>query len=213
MPLCLVLNLEILKRFYRFTMNVFEEELKIIEQAKIDPAAFSFLYECYVDKIYNYIYYRIHNHQDAEDLTAGVFQRALDKIDTYKDKGYPFSAWLYTIAHNLVANWHRDEQKCQTIPLEQVSMVSSQNGNPFQTTVKKEKVGLLAQSIKTLSPVRQQLLTLKFIEGETNAEIGRILNRSEGAVKSLYHRTMVSLKTMLSDYPEFFDNIDPQDDD
>ncbi len=194
-------------------MNVFEEELKIIEQAKIDPAAFSSLYECYVDKIYNYIYYRTHNHQDAEDLTAGVFQRALDKIDTYKDKGYPFSAWLYTIAHNLVANWHRDEQKCQTIPLEQVSMVSSQNGNPFQTTVKKEKVNLLAQSIKTLSPVRQQLLTLKFIDGETNAEIGRILNRSEGAVKSLYHRTMVSLKTMLSDYPEFFDNINPQDDD
>ncbi|MEI8131921.1 MAG: sigma factor, partial [Leptolinea sp.] len=73
-----------------------------------DSEAFSFLYELYVNKIFSYIYYRTGSTHDAEDLTARVFQRAMAHIQRYTQKGVPFSAWLYRIAHNLVANWHRD---------------------------------------------------------------------------------------------------------
>ena len=80
--------------------------------------AFGALYERYVHRIYNYIYYRTGNQHDAEDLTARVFIRAMRHIRTYVDKGVPFSAWLYRIAHNLVANWHRDNSRRQEIPLD-----------------------------------------------------------------------------------------------
>ncbi len=186
----------------------FPDEKDLIEQAKTDPEAFGVLYERYVVKIYTYIYYRTGNQQDAEDLTAKVFHKALNHLASYKDRGHPFSAWLYRIAHNLVANWHRDRQKKKIVTLDDVKLVSGNHSNPYHSMVKTEEAGLLRQAISQLPPVRQQLLVLKFIDGESNAEIGRILNRSEGAIKSLYHRTLVSLKAILAEHPEIVESLE-----
>ena len=81
-----------------------DNDSALIARAKEDPEAFGLLYERYVGNIYNYIYYRTGNHHDAEDLTARTFFRALKHVSRYVDRGAPFSAWLYRIAHNLVAN-------------------------------------------------------------------------------------------------------------
>lgn len=189
-------------------MTALQEEHDLVERAKTDPEAFGILYERYVTKIYNYIYYRTGNQQNAEDLTAKVFHKALDNIGKYKNKGYPFSAWLYKIAHNLVANWHRDNQKRQTISIDDIDLKSGKQDNPFHTVAKDEEVSLLLEAINELPPVRQELLILKFIDGASNAEIGRTLNRSEGAVKSLYHRTLVSLKEILADHPELMEPLE-----
>ncbi len=193
-------------------MSAFKDESELVERAKTDPEAFGVLYERYLDKIYNYIYYRTGNAQDAEDLTAKVFHKALDHIGNYKDKGHPFSAWLYRIAHNLAANWYRDQSKRKTISIDYLNLVGEVRNNPYHSTVENERAALLLQAIGQLPPVRQQLLVLKFIEGESNAEIGRILNRSEGAIKSLYHRTLVSLKELLADYPETLEPLEQLDD-
>ncbi|MFQ5575841.1 MAG: RNA polymerase sigma factor [Anaerolineae bacterium] len=189
-------------------MAAFSDENKLVEAAKTNPEAFGTLYQRYVNKIYNYIYYRTGNHQDAEDLTARVFHKALDHIGNYKNKGHPFSAWLYRIAHNMVANWHRDRQKRTTVSIESLALAVGGKSNPYHSTVKNEETALLLQAINQLPPVRQQLLILKFVEGASNAKIGRILNRSEGAVKSLYHRTLVSLKDSLADHPELIEPLD-----
>jgi len=188
------------------------DEQTLIEEAKRNPEAFGVLYRRYVNQIYTYIYYRTGNRQDAEDLTARVFHKALDHIGNYKHKGHPFSAWLYRIAHNLVANWHRDRQNKKTVPIENLSRVGSKYGNPYHSTAKNEATRLLLEAINQLPPVRQQLLILKFIEGLSNAEIGRILNRSEGAIKSLYFRTLVSLKELLADHPELIEPLESPDD-
>jgi RNA polymerase sigma-70 factor (ECF subfamily) len=166
----------------------------LVERAKTDPAAFGILYENYVNKIYNYIYYRVGNQHDAEDLTARTFYRALDHIDRYVNRGAPFSAWLYRIAHNLVANWHRDQSRRTIISLEDIKLrVQRRNGPDQMAELREEKDELLA-AIRRLPPDRQQLLILKFVEGMSNAEIGEVMGRSEGAIKSLYHRTLLSLR-------------------
>lgn len=187
------------------------DEKELVESAKTDPDAFGVLYQRYVNKIYVYIYYHTGNQQDAEDLTAKVFHKALDHISSYKHKGHPFSAWLYRIAHNLVANWHRDEKKMQSVSLDNV-VLPSENKDPYQSTVKTEQTKLLLETIKKLPRVRQELLILKFSEGLSNANIGHILNRTEGAIKSLYHRTLVSLKDHLADHPEIFEALDINND-
>ena len=184
-----------------------QDENELVEHAKTDPNAFGVLYQRYVDKIYRYIFFRTSNRQDAEDLTAKVFHKALDHIGAYKNKGHPFSAWLYRIAHNLVANWHRDEKKRQSISIDDINLPSD-NQDPYHSTVKDEAMMLLLNTIHQLPTTRQELLILKFGEGLSNAEIGSILNRSEGAVKSLYHRTLVSLKDHLADHPEIFESLD-----
>jgi RNA polymerase sigma-70 factor (ECF subfamily) len=172
---------------------VTEPEDILVEQARSDPAAFGQLYQRYVDRIYNYIFHRTGNQHDAEDLTARTFYKALISIATYTDRGVPFSAWLYRIAHNLVANWHRDQNRRQFVALDEL-LISSPRHAPDHATEQREEERALAEAIRDLAPDRQMLLILKFSEGLSNAEIGRMLGRSEGAVKSLYHRTLLALR-------------------
>lgn len=181
------------------TAQTFDEN-ELIEQAKTDPDAFGTLYELYVERIYNYVYYRIGNHYEAEDITAKVFHRALNHIGNYNNKGVPFAAWLYRIAHNLVANWHRDHSRRQVVALEQVTWRNNGQDSPQQAAERTNETELLLAAIQHLPPERQKLLTLKFVERMSNAEIGAVMGRSEGAIKSLYHRTLVSLKDLLSDH-------------
>jgi RNA polymerase sigma-70 factor (ECF subfamily) len=174
-------------------------EASLVERAKTDPDAFGLLYEQYVDKIYNYVYYRTGNHHDAEDLTAKVFYQALNHIPRYVQRGAPFSSWLYRIAHNLVANWHRDHSRRKVISLDQLAVVGSQGEDgPFQQVAYSERRDALLAAIRRLPADRQQLLILKFVERMPNARIGQIMGRSEGAIKSLYHRTLVALRQDLA---------------
>ena len=173
------------------------DENALVERSKTDPTAFGILYESYVNKIYNYIYYRVGNQHDAEDLTARTFYRALDHIDRYVNRGAPFSAWLYRIAHNLVANWHRDQSRRKIISLEDIKLRVQRRDGPHQMAEQKEEKDELLVAIRRLPPDRQQILILKFVEGMSNAEIGEVMGRSEGAIKSLYHRTLLSLREMF----------------
>jgi len=173
------------------------DERTLIEKAKKDTEAFGDLYERYVGKIYNYVYYRTGNEHDAEDLTARVFVRALKRLPSYADRGLPFSAWLYRIAHNLVANWHRDQNRRKVVPLDEFVVDGIQSDAPEYAAENREARQLLLETIRRLPAERQQLLILKFIEHLSNAEIGAVMNRSEGAIKSLYHRTLLTLRDDL----------------
>jgi RNA polymerase sigma-70 factor (ECF subfamily) len=166
----------------------------LIAQAKEDPEAFGALYERYVDKIYNYIYYRTSNHHDAEDLTARTFYRALKHIPRYEDRGAPFTAWLYRIAHNLVANWYRKRSRRQIVAIENLPMRAPRRENPAAVAEDKSEQAFLLSMVRKLPPERQQLIVLKHVEQMTNAEIGEVMGRTEGAIKSLYHRTLVALR-------------------
>lgn len=175
-------------------MSELSDESILARAANGDGEAFGALYERYVSRIYNYIYYRTGNAHDAEDLTARVFYRAMRHISNYNDRGLPISAWLYRIAHNLVANWHRDNSRRKEIPLEESVHGRFDSSHPEHDLLKLEEHDRLIRIIRRLSAERQQLLILKFVEHMSNAEIGQIMGRSEGAVKSLYHRTLLALR-------------------
>ncbi len=166
----------------------------LVHASQGDQEAFGVLYERYVDKIYSYVYYRTGNPHDAEDLTARVFFRAMRHIGNYQDRGLPFSAWLYRIAHNLVANWHRDNSRRREIPLDESFTIQHKDEHPEVAILKIEAHENLLRLIRRLPPERQELLILKFVENLSNAEIGQIMGRTEGAIKSLYHRTLLALR-------------------
>jgi RNA polymerase sigma-70 factor (ECF subfamily) len=175
-----------------------ESDSALIARAKDDPETFGLLYERYVGRIYNYIYYRTGNHQDAEDLTARTFYRALKHMSGYVDRGAPFSAYLYRIAHNVVANWHRDTSRRQIISLDELVMGTLKRDGPASLAEEREEQDLLLQVVHRLPPERQELLILKFVEQMRNAEIAEVMGRTEGAIKSLYHRTLVALREELT---------------
>ena len=170
----------------------------LVRRAQKNPEEFGVLYERHVQKIYNYVYYRTGNEHDAEDLTARVFLRAMSHMPKYRERGLPFSAWLYRIAHNLVANWHRDTQRRSTVPLDNRVSSDSDAEQPEKVTETNEQTVRLLQAIRALPDDRQQLLILKFVERLPNSQIANTMQRSEGAVKSLYHRTLLALRKDLS---------------
>lgn len=175
-------------------------DAELVARARQDPQAFGELYERYVGKIYSYLYYRTGSTHDAEDLTARVFQRAIANLHRYTSRGLPFSAWLYRIAHNLVANWHRDQGRRQHLPLHEIGpqdLPALHGEAPEALAESREERERLLRAIRRLPAERQQLLVLKFVERLSNADIGLILNRSEGAIKSLYHRTLLALRDEL----------------
>lgn len=181
----------------------YKEENVLARASQGDKDAFGELYGHYMERIFNYVYYRTGNVHDAEDLTARVFQRAMNHIRNYTDRGVPFSAWLYRIAHNLVANWHRDRSRKQEIPLDDVPILPARGDHPEVNLVRTEEQDALLRLIRRLPAERQNLLILKFVENLSNAEIGQIMGRSEGAVKSLYHRTLLALRDDIGDQALF----------
>jgi len=176
------------------------EEVALINDARTNPDAFGLLYERYVGKIYNYVYFRVGNANDAEDLTAKVFFKALKNIGTYRHLGLPFSAWLYRIAHNLVANHFRDRAKVTEVSIENLVIPdTSRSSSPEVYLSKKQDNTYLLRLINDLTPQKRELIILKFVQKLSNAEIAVVFGKTEGAIKSLYHRTLTELKDRAKD--------------
>ena len=176
------------------------DEVTLINLARTDPEAFGVLYERYVERIYNYIYFRVGNANDAEDLTSKVFFKALKSIGGYKHMGLPFSAWLYRIAHNLVANYHRDGLRTREISIENLTLPdTSKHPTPELRMQQIQESDFLLGIINDLSPQKRELLLLKFVENLTNQEISFIFGKTEGAIKSLYHRTLLELRDRVKE--------------
>jgi len=174
-------------------------EAELVERAKTDPEAFGELYEKYIDRIYNYVYFRVGSVHDAEDLTARVFLKALNNLNRYHFVGLPFSAWLYRIAHNLIANHHRDQARRREIPIEDMAVVNIPDRLPAMDASigRKQDAEALWRIINDLSPQKRELILLKFVEKLSNSEIAAVLNKSESAIKSLYHRTLLEMRERI----------------
>ena len=179
--------------------QVHEEEHALIERAKTEPKAFGMLYESYLDRIYRYVYYRVGNTQDAEDITARVFFKALTHLGSYRHQGLPFSAWLYRIAHNQVANFHRDNSRYQETSLESLTLPGEASRQPLpeNESADQQELAYLLSLVRDLPAYQRELLILKAVDNLSNQEIAVIMRRSESAIKSLYHRVLRSLRARM----------------
>lgn len=168
----------------------------LIERAKQgDADAFTQIYEESYSRIFSYIYYRVNDRETAEDLAADVFVRMVRKIDTYQDKGRPIIAWLYTIAGNLVRDYHRRGSKYQWLPIEDREIVSDHD--PTILAALNLTSERLAKAIQGLTEEQSNVIVLKFVQGLSNAEVAEIMGKKEGSIKSLQHRALRSLKRIL----------------
>ena len=172
-----------------------EQEL-IIRAQKGDAEAFGDLYENYLDTIYRYVYYRIQNHQDAEDLTEIVFLKAWQKIPDYVIGKTPFVAWVYRIAHNTVIDHYRTRK--ETVSLNDQPPINDEKMNLEDHILSKEEKRTLSKAITRLSPLHQHVLVLRFISGLKPTEVAEILDRNVGAVRVLQHRALKALHALLT---------------
>jgi RNA polymerase sigma-70 factor (ECF subfamily) len=160
-----------------------------------DREAFGDLYERHLDAIYRYVFYRVEDAADAEDLTETVFLKAWNALAGYRPGEVPFSAWLYRIAHNAIIDRHRTRKA--HLPLDAQTMLADNLDSPEDQLDLKQRVEALVKAMRRLRPTHQQVLTLRFIGGLSHAETGRVLRRSEAAVRVLQHRALSELREQM----------------
>lgn len=182
----------------RALTNGFRQFLRLPEwfylrEAKLgDREAFGKLYQLYVDKIYRFCYFRVgQKKEDAEDLTADIFLKAWQKLDTFTTGN--FQAWLYMIARNSVIDFYREKKA--RIPLDE----SVADGKPslLEMVSVSLEVDRVKKAMKQLSQEQQEVLLLRFTEDMSHREIAQIVKKSEEAVRALQYRALKELKGKL----------------
>jgi RNA polymerase sigma-70 factor (ECF subfamily) len=171
---------------------------KLVERAQAgERDALEELYLIHFDRIYSYLHMTVGNRHDAEDLTTQTFLKMLESIGRFRWQSAPFSAWLFRIAHNLSMDHFRANRRWQPeedVPEPPGSEERSAEDEALQSLGRQSMLAL----IDTLSPEQQQVLTLKFVFNFPNGDVATILEKTEGAIKSLQHRALVSLQKQIA---------------
>jgi RNA polymerase sigma-70 factor (ECF subfamily) len=183
------------------TTPVHDSEDYLVQQAiKRDRAAFTALYERCIDRVYRHVYYRISNHDEAEDITQEAFVKAWKAIDKYKKTGAPFVTWIIAIAGNLVIDHYRREQK--VFVTDEIEKISEKDmGNQIPGPEKQAEMNfdnaMIKKAVLKLSGDKQSVILMHFIDGLSYEEVAHALNKSEGAVRVIQYRALSDLRGMV----------------
>ncbi len=171
-------------------------EWDLVKRAQeYDEAAIEALYQTYYPKIYSYAFLQMGDVQAAEDLASDVMLKMIESIDKYRFRGLPFGAWVFRIARNRLIDLHRRRRRRGEVDLSET--LSSGLASPQALAERALERGQLQVALKHLTDEQRQVIVLKFIQGFDNRSAGKIMDRSEGAIKSLQHRALGSLRRLL----------------
>lgn len=173
------------------------DEARVLARAQQgDADAFADLYRANVQAIYRYIYHRVNDVHLAEDLTGDVFTRALKSMATYRDQGKPFVAWLYRIAHARVVDYYRmtgrrpaeSDVEAEPIPV---------STDMDEGMLRRQAAKALREAIAKLTDEQQQVIVLRFIEGQRIETVADVMGKNANAIKALQHRALRALAGRL----------------
>ena len=191
-----------------------EQEKVLVDRAKNDANAFGELYDEYYPKIFGYILKRTANIEVAQDVTSEVFFKALKNIGKFHWRGVPFSSWLYRIATNEITNSFKGDRRRQVLMEEASDLVNLYDPSPEieiaraeEELQKHEEFLALHEAIAKLPLKYQEVITLRFFEKKQLNEIGEILGKKEGTIKSLLHRGLERLRILVEQNATFCQDV------
>jgi len=169
---------------------------QLVQRAqKGDTNAVAQLYQIHAQSIYQYVLYRVPTSEDAEDLTAEVFVKMVEGLPNYRLLGAPFEAWLYRIAAARIADWHRRSYRRPQTELSET--LTSTDSAPEEKILQEQELDTLRAALRTLSDEQQTVLVLRFIERKSHEEVADIMAKTVTAVKTIQHRALNRLATLL----------------
>ena len=172
---------------------------KLVQSAKKgDALSFGKLYDLFYTKIFRYVAYKVGNREDAEDITAEVFIRMLKSINSFSFQGHPFSSWLFRIAKNMVVDHFRKNSRRKTAPLETAGSIQETESLEIDYQLDLDiKMSNISKSIKTLTDLQQEVISLRFAGGLSIKETASAVGRKENAVKALQHSAIKKLRLLV----------------
>jgi RNA polymerase sigma-70 factor, ECF subfamily len=173
-----------------------------VEAARQDPRRFEALYRKYLAQVYSFALYELRNHHLAEDVTARTFTSALAGLARFRERDAnpsapsSFRPWLFQIARNEIANERRSQRRHPEAPLE-AAIERAAADDPPAEVIRRDELAAAWQAMEQLPEERRRALVLRFVLEMSTAEIGALMNRSEGAVRVLVHRALRSVARSL----------------
>ncbi len=177
-------------------MDRVAEQQLIARAQQGDSEAMATLYQTHVQAIYRYVYHRVSNPQLAEDLTGDVFARVVKDLPKYKDRGKPFLAWVYRIAHARVVDHYRKVNRrpdLSDVESEPVSITPDMD----ESLIREQASQALRTAITDLTDEQQQVIILRFIEGYRIDAVAQVMGKKPNAIKALQHRALRALASRL----------------
>jgi RNA polymerase sigma-70 factor (ECF subfamily) len=169
------------------------DELTLIQAAREDSKAFGELYKRYVEQVFRYLFSRIGNVHEAEDVTAQTFLAAFEAFDKFRQEGH-FASWIFTIAHNKAMDHFRQRKNAPSI--DEAAEMSAEI-DPLSEVIQTEQSANLAKLIQVLPEKERELLRLRFLADMSYPEIAHFLHRNEAAVKKSIYRLLARLHSQL----------------
>ncbi len=161
-----------------------------------DSDAFGSLYDLFAPRLHRYVRFRVREPSDAEDLVQRVFVSVLEALPRYEQRGVPFAAWLFRLAHNAVIDFARTSREHR--PLDSIADSPTDTPGPAEAAVRSSDLATLDAAIRTLTPDQQQVIACRFFAGLSSAETARVLGRREIAVRALQFRALGALRRRLA---------------
>ena len=161
-----------------------------------DVTAFGLLYDRHVDAVYRYVYYRVRDDAEAEDLTSDVFMRALKAMPRYEPR-QAFLAWLYRIARNAVIDRARRGGRQVSYEDAIEHPTADQIVEPDAELLAHSDSDALRAALTKLTPLQQEVLVLRFLEGFSTQEIARIVGKREGTIRGIQFRAIGALRQLI----------------
>ncbi|MGI6740485.1 MAG: RNA polymerase sigma factor [Brevefilum sp.] len=169
------------------------DEARIIKAARQDPKAFGELYRLYVEQVFRYLFSKIGNLHEAEDVTAQTFLAAFESFDKFRQDGH-FASWLFGIARNKAMDHFRRRDNLSS--MDESSEIPVED-NTLSKVIQTEQEQALSKLIQALTEKERELLRLRFLAEMSFPEIARFLHRNEEAVKKRTYRLLARLQSQL----------------
>jgi RNA polymerase sigma-70 factor (ECF subfamily) len=177
-------------------------EASEIARARRNPAAFAPLYERYVDAIYSYCLIRISDPDQAADMTAQIFTRALGAMPRYTDNSGTFRSWLFSIAHNLLVDTYRKQRDIASLDeRDHLYLVTDSTPGPEHLALQSDLREAFRGAMQELTGGQREVVELR-LAGLTGPEIASVLNMKIAAVKSIQFRAYTRLRELLAPYAD-----------
>ncbi|MBS3908047.1 MAG: sigma-70 family RNA polymerase sigma factor [Actinobacteria bacterium] len=193
--------------------NLKNLDVLVMNAKQLDGDALATLYDDFLPHVFRYVYYQVNNRAVAEDLTSETFLKMLTAVPDFREGGDSFYPWLLRIAKNTTFDYLRSKSRQTHISLDEEIeelLFDRRNKSDLEHTV---IAALDAEEVKKavgkLTDEQQQVLLLKFTMGLSNAQVARVLDKTEGSIKSLQVRALASIKRYFESNRRLEERVEP----
>ena len=169
----------------------------IVRRARLgDADAFSALYTSYFTPLYRYVYFRVADKTEVDDLVQEVFLKAYTAFDRYTYSGGSPLAYFYTVARHSIIDHYR-KRRLPTVDGEVLETIADESATAEEVAIQREEIETVRAHLRQLPQDQQDVIVLRFIEGLSTPEIATMLGKTEVSVRQMQSRGLRALRTLM----------------